>query len=101
MARTVLPMVCVCKDEGKAVAKELNDWAETLIGDHEEIGLVSALVMELNWEHEAWVTQMAADMWFGVEVTLYPTDEKIYITCDRVEDGLIAILRHLVERKDK
>lgn len=46
-------MVCICNDEGKAEVAKLNEWAEALIGDHEEIAQNGVLL--LLWPYLLWL----------------------------------------------
>ena len=85
-------MICRCKPEGAAEADALVARVRDALGLKDDANFVSALVMEFNWRHGAYV-ELLADQWFGVHVIKYSAeDERAWIscTCDRVEDGLAA-----------
>jgi hypothetical protein len=99
--KTTLPMTCVCRDEGKEAAAEIKAKALKIMGAEEADDLsawVTWCIHQLNWEYNTYITMMASDMWCGIQAES-PT-ERIYIECDRIEDGLAEIIVYLQEQKD-
>ena len=90
-----LPMVCACGDDNPTVV-ELREWAEANIGSR--AGTFSQAVLALNWNYNAEVTWIGSDQWFGLSVETYDHTLRVGVECDRLEDGIVAILRYFHER---
>lgn len=95
---TKLPMVCSCGDEGKReVAATYHAWLKSLpdLQIRDPVISVDWLVMEMSARYGGAYT-LLADQWFGVHYKL--DNDDIYVECDRLEDGLIAIMQELHKR---
>jgi hypothetical protein len=86
----VTGFICRCKDDGKAEADALVARVREALDNPEPHLFMSRLIMELNWEHNAYVDMIAADQWFGVSVKAHDDSFSVYFQCDLVEDGLAA-----------
>lgn len=98
-ARVALDMPCRCSDEGAADADALRrEVAAGLECEPDDPNFVSWIIASLNWDFNwTYVDGIAHDMWFGVSAE--SSDEKIFVPCDRVEDGLAAIWKYLNDKK--
>ena len=81
---------CTCRQSD-------NDfWEEELLKYLEggpSISVVSGMIMHLEHYFQTSVTGIGADMWFGISLENY--NQKFYIQCDRVEHGLLAVIKIL------
>ena len=87
--------ICHCSAEAKADADELIKWAIAYT-ECRDIYLCSALIQRLDSIFDARIERIACDMWFGVKIVM--GEYNIYIECDRIEYGLAAAFKHLVEK---
>lgn len=99
-----LDMPCRCSDEGRADADALRHdvWTELTEGDseilvREDSDFVSTVIASLEWDLNTHITFIGMDMWFGIGAE--NENEKIFVPCDRVEDGLAAIWKYLNDKK--
>jgi hypothetical protein len=98
-------MVCVCREDGMQLATErkalvlarfdAKGWTGV-----DDSNLLTTAVHYLSEKH--YDLRFAADMWCGVFVHHWDpeTDEDtayLSVECDRVEDGLIAVLEHFLD----
>jgi len=83
-------IICDCTPEGKAEAAARMERCREALGNPEPADFLSRLIMELNWQYQAWVSMIAADQWFGIRVEQFDAGQKYRVECDRVEDGLVA-----------
>lgn len=118
-SRTKLPMVCICGDEKEkakriAAADATREWVMAKwtvdedgrdilpwYGERDPFSWLTYLAYSFNIEFAASVEYIHTDMWHGVGVSAGYGDDETHISveCDRVEDGLFAIWRHLYEAK--
>lgn len=78
---------CTCSDKDR----EFWDNAIKEYGSEEHV--VSGLIMDLECTFNAWVSNIAADMWFGISVN--SNNETLYIECDAIEYGLLCAVKIL------
>jgi hypothetical protein len=62
---------------------------------------LSRAVMELHWVYSAAMGPIDCDQWFGIWAENYSKTHKVYVECDRVEDGIAYILRDFYKLKRK
>lgn len=102
-----LPMVCVCSEEGKLAADATKAWVlehwrdgtPNMLPLDDESRWLDYLCYSLSMDFDANIEMILSDMWHGIAVDHGPApQERISIQCDRVEDGLFAIYKHLWER---
>lgn len=106
-ARVRLPMVCRCGDERRV------EWTKRVAAAQEKVApapveFVTGMVHEFNNAYSPWwfhIGSVYADQWLGVAVVgrNYMTDQraKVYVECDRFEDGLTAIWEYLNENYER
>lgn len=61
--------------------------------------MLSAVVFDLAWEHEAAITGLHADQWAGVAAQ--GQDMSTFIQCDRVEHGVAATWKAFADHPKK
>lgn len=83
---------CTCKGEDRDYwEKALTEYLEG--GD--ERSIISGMVMHLEHYFQTSITDIGADMWFGVSLENWR--QSFYIQCDRVEHGVLAAIKILEE----
>lgn len=99
--------ICTCDQPRKDAAAALRAEVVHRLAEGTEEGgtspvtdanFTSAVVWSLNWDHDARITQIASDQWFGVWAESYDGKFKTRIECDSVEDGLAATWRAFADR---
>lgn len=90
MSSVKLPMRCACSAERRA----------ELDAKLPEGATIDSLVAELASGH-GYKVRLHADQWFAVEaIGPYNRDDRIYVECDRLIDGLWAILERVGRHED-
>jgi len=89
-------MICACGDEDAITEREYRQWYRHLRDPQYQYALPSIedLVIDLEFNYRAEISGVAVDQWFGVTVDVADHDA-IYIECDRLLDGLMAIVKQL------
>lgn len=96
--RIRLPMACGCGVEEERATRraELDAVIESLGIDPSCSDLGTRLLWYLHWKCGGFnVESVGVDMWMGVEVQ--SKTHRLYVECDRFEDGLAAIARYIVD----
>lgn len=102
--------ICVCKEEGQAEAHSIMSDVRTRLemGSEEllpfKIGtktsLLSAVVISLNWDYDAYIVGIYNDQWSAVSAQTYDGLFRTHVQCDDVEDGIARTWQIFADRKD-
>lgn len=99
--------ICTCDEDSRTTAAAIRaDVIARLAAESDEhvarvvdaSNLLSTIVLSLEWDFHARITQIAVDQWFGVWAESYDGRFKTQIQGDWVEDGLVATWRAFAER---
>lgn len=99
--------ICRCTDEGAQEADALMEEVKRMLLTKgnvisvNEKNLLSHVVYELNWEHNAYIDNIGCDQWALVTAkTYYDKDPyTVSVQCDDVEDGVAAVYYAMATRK--
>lgn len=86
--------ICTCTDEGLIEAGRLKQEVRRLLTKGYKrpctaSNFLTCVSVSLNWDHDAYISCIASDMWSGV--TAKSDDFTAYAQCDQVEDGIAAV----------
>jgi hypothetical protein len=82
-------MVCSCGENNELVEAKYRDWYRTTFTP---VIAIDHIVMDMAHRYGARI-EVVADQWFGVSVKT--KKQRYYVECDRISDGLIAVLMEL------
>ncbi len=97
--RINLPMVCIHHQEGKDRAEQLREKVKQFIELQDDELFVSWMIMALDSYYLCTIDKIPCDQWFAVWAE--NQDELISVQCDRVEDGLAAILEYHMDNRER
>lgn len=108
-----LDMECSCGEEGKKGSEELLAKTIKFLDPDDKQpeehainrgNIVTQCVYALNWDYSAHYTEIHNDMWSSVSAETYAQGDdgkplfRVYVECDLIEDGFMAILHAFAER---
>lgn len=89
----VSAFICRHGDEQISEAETLKEEVYRQLGERYTVdagNFLSIVVLELNWEHSAYISSIACDQWSMVTAETYDHKFRAVIQCDTVEDGIAA-----------
>lgn len=94
--RIQLDMPCICSDEGKQDAADLRSKVSKVLEIDDQKRFVSNVVANLWWDYDCSIEGVYMDLWFGVAAE--QGDDRYFVPCDRVEDGLAVLWEHFYNK---
>ena len=84
--------MCRCGKDGKKRCDFHYKAAKKILGNPSDKDFVHVAIFTLNWNYQIDIEGIYNDQWSVVIATHRPDEERIYIECDLVHDGIARLL---------